>query len=107
MKKIHRFIIVFFLLLVALTFPSFAADEIRILFTHDLHDNFMAFDLFEDGVTKNVGGFARLYSAIKEERKKDPDLLLVDAGDYSMGTLFQTIFTSESPSLRMFGLMGY
>ncbi len=107
MKKIHRFIIVFFLLLVALTFPSFAADEIRILFTHDLHDNFMAFDLFEDGVTKNVGGFARLYSAIKEERKKDPDLLLVDAGDYSMGTLFQTIFTSESPSLRMLGLMGY
>ena len=85
-----------------------AEDEgLTILFTHDLHDNFMPFDRYEDGVTKNVGGYARLYSAIKNERNKDPELLLVDAGDYAMGTLFQTIFTSDSPGLRMMGIMGY
>lgn len=108
MKRINRFIILFFILFIILTFPSHsAAEEITILFTHDLHDNLMPFDLFEDGVTKNLGGYKRLYSAIKREREKDSDLLLLDAGDFSMGTLFQTIFTTESPALRMLGIMGY
>src|SRR5690606_12139850 len=31
----------------------------------------------------------------------------VDAGDYSMGTLFQTIFSTDSPALRIMGKMGY
>src|SRR5699024_9322778 len=53
------------------------------------------------------GGFSRLSTAIAEERKIDENLLLLDAGDYSMGTLFQTIFTSQAPSLRLMGKLGY
>lgn len=87
----------------------FAYNEksITILFTHDLHDNFYPFQLVEEGKVKSVGGYTRLATAIKKEKEKDPQAILVDAGDYSMGTLFQTINTSDAPGLRMMGYMGY
>lgn len=54
-----------------------------------------------------VGGYARLHSAIQKQREKDPDALLVDAGDFAMGTLFQTIYQTDAPGLKMMGQMGY
>lgn len=42
-------------------------DEVTILFTHDLHDNLLPFEAEEKQV---VGGVARLYEAIEEERKR-------------------------------------
>lgn len=108
MKKGSRIILILFVLLMVLTPPSFSAEEgLTILFTHDLHDNLYPFKVLEDGQAKGVGGYAYLYSAIKKERSKDSELLLVDAGDFSMGTLFQTIFASHSPGLRMLGRMGF
>ncbi len=59
------------------------------------------------GEIKTIGGYARLNRAIKKERERNPNLLLVDAGDFSMGTLFQTIFASHAPQLRILGKMGY
>ncbi len=82
-------------------------DSVTILFTHDLHDHFYPFTIERDGKLEELGGFSRIYSAILEEREIDPDLLLVDAGDFSMGTLFQTIFESHSPALRTMGKLGY
>ncbi|EYE89468.1 metallophosphoesterase [Fervidicella metallireducens AeB] len=81
--------------------------SLTILFTHDLHDHFLPFNLLNQGQIINVGGYPRLQSAIDAERKIDKDLLLVDAGDFSMGTLFQTIFSSDAPQLRILGEMGY
>ncbi|HZK33039.1 MAG TPA: metallophosphatase [Tissierellaceae bacterium] len=82
-------------------------ESITILFTHDMHDHFYPFSVASDKETKVLGGFARLYSAIEEEKNIDPEALVVDAGDCSMGTLFQTIFASHSPTLRLMGSMGY
>lgn len=82
-------------------------EEVTILFTHDLHDNLYPFPVVEDGVSEYVGGYARLYTAIEEERERHENTVLVDAGDYAMGTLFQTIFASESPTLRFMGQFGY
>lgn len=82
-------------------------DSITILFTHDLHDNFLPFDVGRNGDVSSIGGYARLYSAIEEQRAIDSDALLVDAGDFSMGTLFQTIYSSDAPGIRTMGLMGY
>lgn len=80
---------------------------LTIIFTHDLHDHVLPFSLDKDGQIKEYGGYARIQSAINEERAKDPDLLLVDAGDFSMGTLFQTVFAQEAPGLSLLGKMGY
>lgn len=82
-------------------------DSITILFTHDLHDNLLPFDVQKGEEKLTVGGYARLASAIQAQREIDPDALLVDAGDYSMGTLFQTIYATDSPGLRLMGLMDY
>lgn len=108
MKKSLKFLLLF-LMFSALLFPSFSEDNdsLTILFTHDMHDNLEAFNMRVDERIESRGGFSRLYSAILQEREKDKDLLLLDAGDYSMGTLYQSIFTSHSPALRIMGEMGY
>lgn len=80
--------------------------SLTILFTHDLHDHFYPEAVISENTT-SLGGYAKLYTAIQEEREKDPELILVDAGDFSMGSLFQTIFASASPQLRIMGKMGY
>jgi 2',3'-cyclic-nucleotide 2'-phosphodiesterase (5'-nucleotidase family) len=110
MKKICVVLLVLALLatlLVPILSHAASEDELTILFTHDLHDNLENFNVEIDGKIHSRGGFARLYSAIIEERQLDQDLLLVDAGDFSMGTLFQTIFATEAPALRLMGKMGF
>ncbi len=82
-------------------------DRITVAFTHDLHDHFLPLRIENDSGVSDVGGWARLAGAIALERQKDPDLLLVDAGDYSMGTMFQMLFRSSSPGLLLMGQMGY
>lgn len=104
-----------FIFILAFAAPSVLADdalssgEIRILFTHDMHASLEPARLEnEDGQIVETGGFARLYAAINEARAASPDsTLLVDAGDYTMGTLFQTIEDTQSPELRLMGMMGY
>lgn len=81
--------------------------NIKILFTHDLHDRVLPYKIIRNNKVLELGGFARLQSAINDEKKDDPDLLLIDAGDFSMGTLFQSIYASDSPELRLLGQMNY
>lgn len=108
MKRIFKFLLLF-LMVSSILSPALAEkdESLTIAFTHDMHDNLEAFNMEVDGKIESRGGFSRLYSAILKEREKDKDLLLVDAGDYSMGTLYQTIFTTHSPALRLMGKMGY
>lgn len=108
MKKILRFLLLF-IIISSLFFPSFAEDQnsLTVLFTHDLHDNLEAYKMEIGGQIESRGGFSRLATAIEMERQVDKDLLLVDAGDYSMGTLYQTIYSTHSPALRLMGKMGY
>lgn len=102
-------LLLFLVLLIAGSNYSQAAAEssVTILFTHDLHDNFLPYQLNEKDKVEKRGGFAQLQTLISQQREQDPSLLLVDGGDFSMGTLFQTIFTQESPGLRLLGQMGY
>lgn len=108
MKK-HINIILSFILIVLAFNPIQAStkDELSILFTHDMHDNFDEFTSLEGGKRHKRGGFERLLSAINKEKERDPEALLVDAGDYSMGTLYQTIYDSHSPTLRLLTRLGY
>jgi 2',3'-cyclic-nucleotide 2'-phosphodiesterase (5'-nucleotidase family) len=99
------------LILLIMSFPlSYGysnEDELTILFTHDLHDHYLPFDVITNGEIISVGGFARLKSAIDKEKASNANTIVVDAGDYSMGTLFQSIYSDESPQLRLLGQLGY
>lgn len=110
-RKVFGSIMVLSLILTFTVLSSLSAaseGNVTILFTHDLHDHLQPYTTVQkNGITTTLGGFGKLQSAIKEERDKDPDLILVDAGDFSMGTLFQTIFSSHAPQLRIMGQMSY
>ena len=84
-----------------------AAEKVKILFTHDLHSHLDPFDV--DG--EEAGGFARLKTIIDEKTKEAEAegiaTLLLDGGDFSMGTLYQTIFETEASELTLLGHMGF
>lgn len=88
---------------------SYAGEEksVTVLFTSDLHDNFLPFKNKSNGEIVSAGGFARIMTAVNKQMEIDPNAILVDAGDFSMGTPFQTIFASSAPELRILGAMGY
>ena len=91
----------------ALISPASAAAptyESTILFTHDTHDHFLPMPDADGGES---GGYTRLATLIKQEREAHPDALVLDGGDFSMGSLFQTIYATEAPELRALGAMGY
>ena len=113
MKKPFKFSL---LMLVVLIFSSSNIQDAHseennksatILFTHDLHDHLYPFDSLKNNLSFSNVRYSILSTAIKNETSIDPELILVDAGDFSMGTLFQTIFTSSSPELRIMGKLGY
>ena len=103
MKKIIKKLLVLGLM-VALLVPTcvFAAPEdeeiekpetIEILFSHDMHSHLEA--------------FPRIKTVMDEKLDENPSTYLLDAGDFSMGTPFQTIYKAEASELRMMGAVGF
>lgn len=84
-----------------------APKDMTILFTHDLHSHFDSFSTELDGEEQEVGGFARVKTFIDATKKEDADTLVLDGGDFSMGTLYQTVFETQAAELRMLGSMGF
>lgn len=78
-----------------------------ILFSHDTHSHLNTFTTVVEDEEAEIGGFARANTLIKAQRAKDPDTLVIDGGDFSMGTLIQTVFETQAAELRMLGYMGY
>ena len=81
--------------------------QLEVIFTHDLHSHLNSFSTVVDGDSKEVGGFARLKTLIDEHKEQNPDTLILDGGDFSMGTLIQTVYDTEAAELRMLGYLGY
>jgi 5'-nucleotidase/UDP-sugar diphosphatase len=87
-----------------------------ILHTNDIHSNLIGmgpasdytpFTLNDD---KTRGGFARLATLIaarKDARKSQGPVLILDAGDYSMGTAFAAATRETGSELQLLSLMGY
>ena len=74
---------------------------------HDTHSHLDSFSTIVNGEQKEVGGFAKIKTLINEKKKEDPDTLILDGGDFSMGTLIQTVYDTEAAELRMLGYLGY
>ncbi|MBS0264457.1 MAG: bifunctional metallophosphatase/5'-nucleotidase [Planctomycetes bacterium] len=87
-----------------------------ILHTNDLHSNLLGmspaadyspFTLHDD---QTRGGFARLAALIasrKETRQKQGPVLILDGGDYSMGTAFGAAIRETGAELLLLSRMGY
>lgn len=94
------------LLLTSLT--ATAQDKaLTILHTNDTHSTiFPLSENLSDTLKAGRGGFLRRIALIKEERAKDPDLLLFDSGDFSQGSPYYTMFKGDVETGLM-NRMGY
>lgn len=112
MRRRFPIIIALCLMLFALATPwqnasAAASEPLTIVFTHDMHSYLDTVTHTEDGTVVHIGGFAKLSTAIGQIRSHAPEALVVDAGDFSMGTLYQTIFSKAAPELVLMGALGF
>ena len=78
---------------------------LTVLFTHDTHDHFLP---TPDEAGGSYGGYTRLATLLRERREAaEHPVVTLDGGDFSMGSLFQTIYATHAPELQAMGAMGY
>jgi len=115
MKRIEKMVMticcvaLLFITTGSIAFERSAAKDLIIIFTHDLHSYFLPHRvLTEQGNQMQQGGYAKLAYLIKGEQILQRNkIIVVDAGDFSMGTLFHTSLLQEASELRLMGKMGY
>ena len=111
MKKIFRksFIAAVAVLMIIFGLSASAQENVKsldVLFVHDTHSHLTEFSTVEDGKSQVMGGFAKIKTLINEKKAENPDTLILDAGDFSMGTLAQVVFEEEASEIRMLGNLG-
>ena len=94
MKKINDILLCCFFVFLPLT--ATAQKQLTILHTNDTHSTIMPLNPnLEDTMKAWRGGYLRRINMLKEERRKDPDLLLFDSGDFSQGSGYYTMFKGD------------
>lgn len=84
-----------------------ATEKVTILFTHDIHSRLDEYKASQaDGETAMIGGLARIKTEIDRVKEENPAAFVFDAGDFSMGTLYQTIYETDAAELTMLGKIG-
>lgn len=110
MKRLYKMMVAWLVVIALVIAPCAAVSaqeqsaNVTVLFTHDLHSHFLP-SVDTDG--GQFGGYARLMSVIREQKQEHPDAILVDGGDFAMGSLFQTAFATSALELRLMGAMGF
>ena len=94
MKRIS--LIITLMLTVALTSMAKGGRQLVILHTNDTHSCiFPLSEALADTMLAGRGGFIRRIAMLKEERKKHPDLLYFDSGDFSQGSAYYTLYKGD------------
>ncbi len=82
--------------LLAVSVSVFGQKTLTILHTNDTHSCIMPLsENLADTLQAGGGGFILRIAMLKEERKKDPNLLLFDSGDFSQGSPYYTLFKGD------------
>ena len=73
-----------------------AQKQLEILHTNDTHSCIMPLNVnLADTSVAGRGGFVRRVAMIKQERERNPQLLLIDSGDFSQGSPYYSLFKGE------------
>lgn len=88
------------IIMLAVTLPTaFAAEEgekhLTIVGTTDLHSNIWGYS-YEDNKETANNGMARVYSYLQSVRAENPNVVLVDAGDFIQGTILSDDIYNKS-----------
>ena len=69
---------------------------LTILHTNDTHSCILPLNAqLADTMLAGRGGYLRRMALIEEERKQDPDLLVIDSGDFSQGSSYYSLFKGD------------
>ena len=106
--------VLFSLVLVVFAQPGPAEQRLTIIHTNDLHSHLLgaapniAYSPSATDDDPTLGGFARIAAIIENTlEKNDHPVLVVDAGDFMMGSLFHMLSREEAFELRLMHQMGY
>ena len=87
--------------------------DLSILATTDVHTHYLPYDYFTDTPVENEG-LVRVAAAIRQEREKNPNVLLFDNGDYIQGTPLGDYLAKNppqgdeiSPAMRLLNALDY
>ena len=113
MKRLLTFLVPFLLIMISQQIIA-AEKTITIVHSNDLHSHFLgappniAYTPFITGDDETIGGLARIATVIKtvKQNRKNP-VLILDAGDFMMGSLFHMLSREHSFELRLLSMMGY
>ncbi|MBN1473715.1 MAG: bifunctional metallophosphatase/5'-nucleotidase [Syntrophaceae bacterium] len=108
----------FFTILLAIFFATnlWASEEklLTIVHTNDMHSHLQGFSPELDyqpiavNADKTFGGWSRIAALIKNTKKERANpVLILDSGDYTIGSLFHMLAREEAFELRLLGAMGY
>ncbi len=113
MKKLPIFLLVFLLLPIH-RYGNAAEKTLTIMHSNDMHSHFLGaspnidYTPLTGGDDKTIGGWARIATVIKEVKKDRVNpVLVVDAGDFLMGSLFHMLAREQAFELRLMSMMGY
>ena len=95
------------MLLFTLSVSAQKGKQLTILHTNDTHSTIQPLkENLSDTMKAGRAGFLRRIAMIKEERQKDPELLLFDSGDFSQGSAYYTLFKGDV-EIGLMNRMGY
>ena len=91
-----RIIITLLTVTILLAGAQARGKHIVILHTNDTHSCIFPLNPnLSDTLLAGRGGFIRRVEMVKQEREKDPKLLLLDSGDFSQGSPYYTMFKGD------------
>ena len=102
-----RYFLFVLVAMLALSAQAKKHKQLTVLHTNDTHSTILPVTVqLPDTSLAGRGGFLRRIVMLKEERKKDPDLLLFDSGDFSQGSAYYTMFKGDV-EIGLMNRMGY
>ncbi|MDR3151873.1 MAG: hypothetical protein LBT85_00150, partial [Bifidobacteriaceae bacterium] len=85
-----------------------AQQKLRIIYTNDLHSHIDPHKAFNsERQVINYGGYAKMAGLIDQARQTDVPSLTIDGGDFTVGSIYNMLFTSTAPDLRMLNIMKF
>ena len=102
-----RFFLTIILAVTLLAGAQAKGKQLVILHTNDTHSCIFPLNKhLADTMLAGRGGFIRRVEMVREERKKHPDLLLFDSGDFSQGSSYYTLYKGDV-EVGLMNLMRY
>jgi len=114
MHNFMKYLLILVSTLICFNTANAAKKEISIIHTNDLHSHFLGFSPNQEYSPETVldddtiGGFARISTMIKQIKdQSNGPVLVLDGGDFLMGSFFHLLSREKAFELELLGKMGY